>query len=162
MTVIAVDRCAPQGLYVAEGGQGPGLAVADPHGLVDVHDRSRALARRGLPAEIPPFRVQVLALDLWRRAHRPLALRRRANGGPLLFAGLAFLLYYGLMAVSPILNSATIAGNVLRMHNLIYVIIPVVIALAHLRAVSASSRPDGRQPDPGGHAGWRRSSGSSP
>jgi len=72
----------------------------------------------------------------------------RQNIGPLLFAASAFVLYYGFLKFSPLLASYTIVANASRLHNAVYVTVPVVIAVACLRwtrpqatSPRASSRP---------------------
>jgi hypothetical protein len=69
--------------------------------------------------------------------------RRRANAGPLAFAALSFLLYYGFLVFSPILLDSNVEWTALRLHNLVYVVVPVLLGLAHLRLGPADS------PEPG-------------
>jgi hypothetical protein len=64
-----------------------------------------------------------------------LARLRRGNAGPVLFAAAAFLLYYGFLKFSPILvnSPVSIELNARRLHNAVYVTVPLVIALVCLR-----------------------------
>ena len=57
----------------------------------------------------------------------------RQNAGPVLFAGAVFLLYYGFLKFSPLLDEDTIAVNAERLHNAVYVTVPAIIGFAHLR-----------------------------
>ncbi|WP_369140015.1 hypothetical protein [Modestobacter versicolor] len=80
------------------------------------------------------------------------ALSRRGNAGPLLFAAATFAMYYGFLKFSPILNADTVTANAERLTNSVYVTVPAVIALVHLRApVRLVDRVLGRVP-PGLHA----------
>lgn len=62
-----------------------------------------------------------------------LARARRGNGSPLAFAAGAVLLYYGFLKFSPILTEPNYLFNAARLNNVVYVTVPVVLALAHLR-----------------------------
>jgi hypothetical protein len=70
-----------------------------------------------------------------------LALVRRGNAGPLLFAAATFLLYYGFLKLSPLLNEDTITVNAQRLHNAVYVAVPAIIGLVHLRLPGARLLP---------------------
>jgi hypothetical protein len=83
------------------------------------------------------------------------ALARRGNAGPVLFCAAVFVIYYGFLKFSPLLNELNVNGNAQRLHYAVYVTIPAVIALMHLRAprrASARARPDRGA----GRHGWRR------
>jgi hypothetical protein len=58
---------------------------------------------------------------------------RRGNAGPVLFATAAFVLYYGFLKFGFLLNASSIVENAERLHYAVYVTVPTVIALAHLR-----------------------------
>jgi hypothetical protein len=79
-----------------------------------------------------------------------LARARSHNAGPLLFSAAVFLLYYSFLKFSPLLSTGTIAGNAERLHNAVYVTIPTVIALAHLRLPKIGRRR-GRHHGPPAH-----------
>ena len=63
-----------------------------------------------------------------------LALARRGNAGPVLFCAAVFLMYYGFLKLSPLLTQGTLEINAERLNYAVYVTVPAVIALAHLRA----------------------------
>lgn len=71
--------------------------------------------------------VAVLALGV------ALARVRRGNSGPLLFAAATICLYYGFLKFSPLLIEESYLFDASRLTNAVYVTIPVVLALAHLR-----------------------------
>jgi hypothetical protein len=55
------------------------------------------------------------------------------NSGPLLFTAAVFLVYYGFLKFSPLLNEDNITFNAGRLHYAVYATVPAAIALAHLR-----------------------------
>ncbi|TFV87778.1 hypothetical protein [Blastococcus sp. CT_GayMR16] len=102
-----------------------------------------------LPRSSPsPWTVQLVILGGVLAVGLLLAVLRRGNAGPLLFATAAFLLYYGFLKLSPLLidTPASIAGNAERLHYVVYVTVPLVIALVHLRVPSIRRRPAGPWP----------------
>ena len=56
------------------------------------------------------------------------------------FCVAVFLLYYGFLKFSPILTPDTVKENAERLHNAVYVIVPAIIALAHLRLPRSASQ----------------------
>ena len=62
------------------------------------------------------------------------ALVRRRNAGPVLFAAAVFVLYYGFLKLSPLLidTPASVVRNAERLHYAVYVTVPLVIALVSL------------------------------
>lgn len=69
-----------------------------------------------------------------------LATMRRFNAGPVLFAAATFVLYYGFLKFSPLLNEDTVTVNAERLNYAIYVLVPSIIAGAHLRLPAAADR----------------------
>jgi hypothetical protein len=55
------------------------------------------------------------------------------NGGPVLFAAAVFGLYYGFLKFSPLLTEQSITATAERLNNAVYVTVPAVIGLAHVR-----------------------------
>jgi hypothetical protein len=70
-----------------------------------------------------------------------LGLVRRGNAGPLLFAAATFVLYYGFLKLSPLLNEDTVTVTAQRLHNAVYVAVPSIIGLIHLRLPGALRLP---------------------
>ena len=134
MTVIAGAAAVLLKLYyVAPGGQGPPLDVL-------ARTFAGALTSAWFPALLgwvpeglpSPLAQGAIALIMVAVAGL-VVLQRRSNGGPVVFALATFSLYYGFLAFSPLLNADSIEYTALRMHNAVYVVVPNLIALAHLR-----------------------------
>lgn len=81
----------------------------------------------GLPVELIVLAALVLA-------GLAVAWARKGNAGPLLFTAAVFVVYYGFLKFSPLLTEHSITSNAQRLHYSVYVTVPAVIALAHLRA----------------------------
>lgn len=92
-----------------------------------------------VPGSLPPVPVQVLAAVLLAGCALALVRRRRADAGPLLFVVLSFLLYYAFLLFSPILFADNVEWTALRLHNVVYVVAPTLLGLAHLRLSRAES-----------------------
>ena len=87
-----------------------------------------------LPLSGPlPMAGQFVALGAVLVLGLVVARAARGNAGPVLFVAAVFLLYYGFLKVSPLLNESTIDANAQRLTNAVYVTVPAVIALAHVR-----------------------------
>ncbi|MGY1807357.1 hypothetical protein ACI8AF_08295 [Blastococcus sp. SYSU D00669] len=87
-----------------------------------------------LPLAGPPaLLVQVAVVVLAVAVGAVVARVRRGNAGPVLFCAAVFLLYYGFLKASPILTADSVVENAERLHNAVYVTVPAVIALVHLR-----------------------------
>jgi hypothetical protein len=61
------------------------------------------------------------------------AVARKYNAGPVLFCAAVFLLYYGFLKFSPILVAGHVDDNARRLQYAIYVTVPAIIGLAHIR-----------------------------
>ena len=81
-----------------------------------------------------------------------LARMRHGNAGPVLFAAAVFVMYFGFLKFSPLLNEHTITVNAARLNNAVYVTVPATIALvdlrgpAHLRRSAVARRWRSRSP----------------
>jgi hypothetical protein len=85
------------------------------------------------------------------------ASARKYNAGPLLFAGGAFLLYFGFLKFSPMLRADLIPANAQRLQNAVYATVPAIIGLAHVRLPAIPRRGrDSTGPHPGGSRSARR------
>ncbi|MGY1640350.1 hypothetical protein ACI782_04365 [Geodermatophilus sp. SYSU D00703] len=101
------------------------------------------------PEQLPSATAQLVVAGLLAAAAVLLVARRRTNASPLLYLVLAFLLYYGFLVFSPILFDANAEWTALRLHNVAYVVVPTLLAMAHLQfgrtrpagEVSATGRP---------------------
>jgi hypothetical protein len=96
------------------------------------------------PADLPSAGVQFLA-GVCIVAVAALLLRRdRRNAGPLAMVLATAVLYYGFLIFSPILTPETVVMNALRLNNVVYLLVPTLLALAHLdlrMAARAGSAP---------------------
>ena len=77
--------------------------------------------------------VQLLVVAALIAAGLVLARLGPHNAGPVLFAAAAFGLYYGFLKFSPLLNEQSITATAERLNNAVYVTVPAIIGLAHLR-----------------------------
>jgi hypothetical protein len=86
-----------------------------------------------VPSQLPAAAVQaVIGLVLvlcavW------LVRRNRQNAGPLLVVLGTACMYYGFLRFSPILIPQNVEQTALRLNNAIYLVVPTLVALAHLR-----------------------------
>jgi hypothetical protein len=92
-------------------------------------------------AEPPGLVVQLIVLTAAVAVGILLARMRRGNAGPVLFCAVVFLLYYSFLKFSVILTPDTVKENAERLHNAVYVTVPAIIALAHLRLPPPATRP---------------------
>jgi hypothetical protein len=93
-----------------------------------------------------PVQFGIVAVILLVAAALVWVCRRNGNGLALLAA--AFLLYYGFLAFSPILNEDLIAATALRLHNGSYLLMPTLLAVStfRLRRPGADSHAPGPVP----------------
>jgi hypothetical protein len=92
-------------------------------------------------AEPPGLVVQLVVLTAAVAVGIVFARMRRGNAGPVLFCASVFVIYYGFLKFSAILTPETVELNAERLHNAVYVIVPAIIALAHLRLPRPAMRP---------------------
>jgi hypothetical protein len=111
-----------------------------PSWAVTLRTMLMAVTQYGAPAmvnqpatEPAGMTAQWVVLGCLVAAGTVLALVRRGNAGPVLFTAAVFLLYYGFLKFSPILDEDSVAANAERLHNAVYATVPATIALAHLR-----------------------------
>jgi hypothetical protein len=148
MTVVAGAAAVLLKIYyVAPDGQGPPFDVL-ARTFAGAFTSAWFPALLGwVPESLPPGPVQLAIALLMVVVAGLLVLRRRSNAGPVVFAVLAFSLYYGFLAFSPLLKDYSIEYTALRMHNAVYVVVPTLIGLAHLRLFAPA---DGRSVQTGG------------
>lgn len=77
--------------------------------------------------------AQLQALAVIVAAGCLLAALCRDNRGPVLFAAAVFVLYYGFLKLSPLLNERTLDLNAERLNYAVYVTVPAVIGLVQVR-----------------------------
>jgi hypothetical protein len=82
--------------------------------------------------QLAPLAVQCGLLLLLVLLAAVLIWIRRRNLDVLAFFAASFLLYYGFLAFSPLLNEDSIAGTALRLHNGAYLLVPTVVAATSL------------------------------
>ena len=87
-----------------------------------------------LPRENPASTtIQLMLLGALVALGVVVARMRRGNAGPVLFAAAVFLVYYGFLKLSPLINVHNYDYNAQRLHYAVYVSIPAIIGFAHLR-----------------------------
>jgi hypothetical protein len=77
--------------------------------------------------------IQLIVLGALVAVGAVVARMRRGNAGPVLFAAAVFLVYYGFLKLSPLIDEHSYDYNAQRLHYAVYVTIPATIAFAHLR-----------------------------